>query len=56
MDLADSVAAGTTVIIGIKYDANSLKGATAPDPTTVHYDFATTGVPGSSIGLNLQIK
>ena len=56
VDLPDSVAAGTTVVIGVKYDANSIKGAGAPDPTTVHYDFETTGVAGSLVGLNLQIK
>jgi hypothetical protein len=43
-----------TYIIGIKYDSKSVVGATAPSPnTTVHYDFATTGVPGSTSGLDL---
>jgi hypothetical protein len=43
-----------TYIIGIKYDSKSVAGATAPSPnTTVHYDFATTGVPGSTQGLDL---
>jgi len=42
-----------TYIIGIKYDSKSVVGATAPNPTTVHYDYATTGVPGSTSGLNL---
>ena len=43
-----------TYIIGIKYDPKSLVGAPAPSPTTtVHYDFNTTGVPGSTSGLNL---
>jgi len=43
-----------TYIIGIKYDSKSIVGLTAPSPgTTVHYDFATTGVPGSTQGLDL---
>ena len=42
-----------TYIIGVKYDSKSVVGATAPNPTTVHYDYATTGVPGSTSGLNL---
>ena len=40
--------------ISLKYNTNSLKGVTAPSPgTTVHYDFTTTGVPGSTSGLDL---
>ena len=43
-----------TYIIGIKYDSKSIAGLTAPSPgTTVHYDFATTGVPGSTSVLDL---
>ena len=43
-----------TYIIGIKYDSKSIAGHTAPSPTTtVHYDFATTGVAGSTQGLDL---
>jgi hypothetical protein len=43
-----------TYIIGIKYDSKSIAGCTAPSPgTTVHYNFATTGVPGSTQGLDL---
>ena len=46
-----------TYFIGIKYDAKSIVGASAPTPgTTVHYNFATTGVPGSSSGLDLVLK
>ena len=41
-------------IISLKYDSGSVKGATAPSPTTtVHYNFSTTGVPGSTNGLDL---
>src|SRR4029077_14110513 len=43
-----------TYIISIKYDSKSIVGDPAPSPgTTVHYDFATTGVPGSTSGLDL---
>ncbi len=42
-----------TYIIGLKYDSHSIAGATAPNPPTVHYNFATTGVPGSTQGLDL---
>ena len=42
-----------TYIIGIKYDSKSIVGCTAPNPTTVHYDFVTTGVPGSTQTLDL---
>jgi hypothetical protein len=43
-----------TYVIGIKYDSKSIVGLPAPSPgTTVHYNFATTGVPGSAQGLDL---
>jgi len=43
-----------TYIISIKYDSKSIVGLPAPSPTTtVHYDFATTGVAGSTSGLDL---
>ena len=43
-----------TYIIGVKYDSKSIAGVPAPSPgTTVHYDFATTGVAGSTQGLDL---
>jgi Predicted solute binding protein len=43
-----------TYIISIKYNSKSIAGLPAPSPgTTVHYDFATTGVPGSTSGLDL---
>ena len=43
-----------TYIIGIKYDSKSIVGLPAPGPaTTVHYNFETTGVPGSISGLDL---
>ena len=43
-----------TYIISLKYNSKSIAGAPAPSPgTTVHYDFATTGVPGSTSGLDV---
>ena len=40
--------------IGIKFSPSSVKNKTAPAPTTtVGYSFSTTGVPGSTQGLNL---
>lgn len=49
--------AGTTYVIGIKYDATSVVGFAAPSPgTTVHYDFSTAGVPGSTSGVDLVKK
>jgi hypothetical protein len=43
-----------TYIIGIKYNASSITGDPAPSPgTTVHYNFATTGVPGTTQGIDL---
>jgi hypothetical protein len=43
-----------TYIIGIKYNSKSIAGDPAPSPTTtVHYNFMTTGVPGSTSGLDL---
>jgi hypothetical protein len=42
-----------TYYIGIKYDTSSVVGQPAPSPTTVHYNFMTTGVPGSTSGIDL---
>ena len=45
-----------TFYIGIKYDASSVKNIPAPNPTTTHYEFATSGVSGSTQGLDLVKK
>ena len=46
-----------TYFISIKYNAQSVAGKPAPSPgTTVHYDFTTTGVAGSTSGLDLVLK
>jgi hypothetical protein len=46
-----------TYIIGIKYDSKSIVGATAPNPPTVQYNFASalngSPVPGSTSELDL---
>jgi hypothetical protein len=43
-----------TYIIGVKYDSKSVVGFAAPSPTTtVHYDFTTAGVSGSTSGVDL---
>jgi hypothetical protein len=48
-----TASAAGTYIIGIKYNPHTVVGAPAPSPTTVHYNFATTGVPGSTSGIDL---
>jgi hypothetical protein len=45
--------AAGTYFIAIAFNAQSLVGQPAPGPTTVHYDFTTTGVPDSTSGLDL---
>jgi len=46
-----------TYFISIKFSGSSLAGKPAPSPgTTVHYDFMTTGVPGSTSGLDLILN
>jgi hypothetical protein len=45
-----------TYFIGIKFDAKSVQGFPVPSPTTVHYDFSTTGVTSSTSGLDLVKK
>jgi uncharacterized repeat protein (TIGR01451 family) len=48
---------GSTFFIGIKYSTGSVVGHAAPSPgTTVHYDFSTQGVAGSTSGLDLKKK
>jgi len=44
-----------TYIIGVKYDSGSVKGQTAPSPTTIHYTFDMS-LPGSLSGLDLVKK
>jgi hypothetical protein len=42
-----------TYYIQLKYKTDSVNHQPAPSPTTVHYEFMTTGVPGSTSGLDL---
>ena len=44
-----------TYFIGVKYDPGSIKGKTAPSPTTVNYAFSM-GLPGSLSGLSVVKK
>ena len=48
----DAPTAGT-YYINLKLSTNSLKGQTAPSPETVQYVFSTTGVAGTTRGLDL---
>ncbi|MFN2590462.1 MAG: hypothetical protein ABR518_06805, partial [Actinomycetota bacterium] len=51
---------GQRFVIGIKYSTNSLVGATAPNPSTVHYSFTTSiganVVDADANGLDLRRK
>jgi hypothetical protein len=42
-----------TYYIALKYNTSSVVGQPAPSPTTVHYNFMTTGVPGSTSVIDL---
>jgi hypothetical protein len=42
-----------TYFISIKYDPHTVIGSPAPSPTTVHYNFTTNLVPGSTSGIDL---
>ena len=42
--------------IALKLDATSVKNNAAPTPTTVHYNFSTAGVDGSTSELDLVKK
>jgi hypothetical protein len=51
-----NAASAGTYIIGIKYDATSVVGFSAPTPPTVHYTFTLTGFSSSTEGLDLTKK
>jgi hypothetical protein len=38
----------------VHYLSSSVNGQLVPTPTTVHYDLSTSGVPGSTSGLDLK--
>ncbi|MBI3913840.1 MAG: prealbumin-like fold domain-containing protein [Chloroflexi bacterium] len=52
--------AGKVYIVSVKYDSGSVVGVAAPNPTTVHYDYATlvngSPVDKDSNGLDLKKK
>jgi hypothetical protein len=48
-----NAAAAGTYFISIKYDPHTVIGSPAPNPTTVHYNFTTNLVPGSTSGIDL---
>ena len=45
-----------TYLISVKFNAQSVDGKTVPSPSTVGYSFSTSGVAGSTQGLNLVKK
>ena len=51
-----NAATAGTYYIGIKFSTSSVTGQTAPSPSIVHYEYSTTGVPGSTSGLDLVKK
>jgi hypothetical protein len=51
-----SAPSADTYYISVKFDSTSVTGKTAPNPTTVHDDFSTTGVAGSTSGIDLIKK
>jgi hypothetical protein len=55
-DVTISFTGTGTSYIGIKYNASSLAGEPAPNPSTVKYQLATTEVTGSTRGLDLTKK
>jgi uncharacterized repeat protein (TIGR01451 family) len=48
--------AAGTYYIGLRYASASVNGQPAPTPSTVHYEFTTAGVTGTTDGLDLQKK
>ena len=52
-----TAATAGTFYIGLKYNTSSIVGGAKPNPgTNVDYEFATTGVPGSTEGVRLSKK
>jgi Bacterial pre-peptidase C-terminal domain len=45
--------AAGTYYLQVKYKTDSVNHDPAPSPTTVHYEFMTAGMPGSTSGLDL---
>jgi hypothetical protein len=51
-----TVSGSGIVYIGIKYNPGTVVGKSAPNPATVTYTFATTGIAGSTSSVNLVKK
>jgi hypothetical protein len=48
-----NAATAGTYLIEVLYKSSAANGQTAPTPTTVHFEFSTAGVSGSTSGLDL---
>jgi len=51
-----TAASAGTYYIEVKLSTSNIQGKAAPSPSTVNYSYSTTGVPGSTAGLNLVLK
>ena len=49
-----NAASAGTYYLAVRYLVSAVNGQTEPNPTTVHYDFSTVGVTGSTSGLDLK--
>jgi uncharacterized repeat protein (TIGR01451 family) len=54
--VAFNAPAAGTYYIGLRYASASVNGQPAPTPSTVHYEFTTAGITGTTDGLDLQKK
>jgi uncharacterized repeat protein (TIGR01451 family) len=48
-----NAASSGTYFIALRLNASSVRGEPVPQPTTVHYQYSTTGVSGSTSGIDL---
>jgi hypothetical protein len=49
-----NAASAGTYVIKLKFATTAVRNQPVPSPTTVGYSFSTTGVAGSTSGLNLS--
>ena len=47
-------ASAGTYYVAVRYLVSAVNGLAEPNPTTVHYELSTAGVPGSTSGLDLK--
>jgi hypothetical protein len=45
---------GGTYYVSVRYLVSAVNGQAEPSPTTVHYDFSTAGLAGSTSGIDLK--